>query len=41
MLWRKSDAIDVKRVNVLGVNVSAVSMDEALDVLDCWITEEI
>jgi len=40
MLWRKSDAIDVQRVNVLGVNVSAVSMDEALDVLDCWITED-
>ncbi|PYR77192.1 MAG: glycosyltransferase [Acidobacteria bacterium] len=40
MLWRKSDALEVKRVDVLGVKVSAVSMDEALDVLDCWITED-
>jgi N-acetylglucosaminyldiphosphoundecaprenol N-acetyl-beta-D-mannosaminyltransferase len=40
MLWRKSDALDVRRVDVLGVKVSAVSMDEALDVLDGWITED-
>jgi N-acetylglucosaminyldiphosphoundecaprenol N-acetyl-beta-D-mannosaminyltransferase len=30
---------DVPRVDVLGVNVSAVSMDQTLDVLDQWITE--
>jgi N-acetylglucosaminyldiphosphoundecaprenol N-acetyl-beta-D-mannosaminyltransferase len=31
---------DVPRVDVLGVNVSAVSMDQTLDVLDRWITED-
>jgi hypothetical protein len=29
---------DVARVPVLGVSVSAVSMDETLDVFDGWIT---
>jgi len=32
---------DITRVDMLGVNVSAVSMDETLDVLDRWITEDV
>lgn len=35
-----ADAPEVPRVDVLGVNVSAVNMDQALDALDRWITED-
>jgi N-acetylglucosaminyldiphosphoundecaprenol N-acetyl-beta-D-mannosaminyltransferase len=39
MPWRDAIAPSIPRVDVLGVQVSAVTMDQALDVLDRWIIE--
>jgi N-acetylglucosaminyldiphosphoundecaprenol N-acetyl-beta-D-mannosaminyltransferase len=42
MLWHKSPAEPfIPRVDLLGVRVSAVDMDQTLDVLDHWITAGI
>jgi N-acetylglucosaminyldiphosphoundecaprenol N-acetyl-beta-D-mannosaminyltransferase len=36
---RSPDAVTLPRVDVLGVQVSAITMDDALDTFDRWITE--
>ena len=36
---RDMSATAVRHVDVLGVHVSAVDMDQTLDILDRWITE--
>src|SRR4051794_7960808 len=41
MPWPESaEIIDVPSVDVLGVHVSAVSMDQTLGLVDRWITED-